>query len=257
MPARPSQPSHGPHGGNQSVATPPIFSSRREGLSRRATQRSQHNRKRLGVNTLGNMNPRASRLNLNHPSGRRRFTRAFVTAHLTRLGNRYGDEQWRLRRRRFRSLRPCAFSPVMQQAAIDAIPTRHRRDIRAWLKALRQNPRPLLISPAQVARRPCDQLDPAIAIVSFATVLMSVIMTVILHGATRRIQGPLRMLSNAARLGRCDRRVIAVPLTADLALRRRRGLARRAVALAACERRPDFWKACGARFTDLARSRIY
>jgi hypothetical protein len=42
---------------------------------------------------------------------------------------------------------------------------------------------------------------------------MSVIMTVILHGAIRRIQGPLRMLSNAARLGRCYRRVIAVPLT--------------------------------------------
>src|SRR5271157_4623081 len=48
--------------------------------------------------------------------------------------------------------------------------------------------------------------------------------TVILHGATRRIQGPLRMLSNAARLGRCDRRVIAVPLT--LLLRVRIGAAR-------------------------------
>src|SRR5271169_1409275 len=85
------------------------------------------------------------------------------------------------------------------------MPTRHRRDIRAWLKALRQNSRPLLIAPAQVARRPGDQLDSAIAIVAFATVLMRVIMTVILHGAIRRIQGPLRMLSNAARLGRCDR----------------------------------------------------
>jgi len=224
MPERPSQPSHGPHGGNQSAATPPIPSSRREGRSRRATQSSQHNRKRLGVNALGNMNASASRLNLNHPSGQCRFRHAFASAHLTRLGNRYGDKQGRLRRRRFLSLRPCAFSPVMQQAAIDAIPTRHRCDIRAWLKALRQNPRPLLITPAQVARRPCDQLDPAIAIVAFATVLMSVIMTVILHGATRRIQGPLRMLSNAARLGRCDRRVIAVPLT--LLLRVRIGAAR-------------------------------
>src|SRR5208283_1779526 len=104
----------------------------------------------------------------------------------------------RLRRRRFQSLRPCASSPIMQQAAIDAMPTRHRCDIRARLKALRQNPRPLLIAPAHMARRPRDQLDPAIAIVAFATVLMSVIMTAILHGAIRRIQGPLRMLSDAA-----------------------------------------------------------
>src|SRR5271165_6993373 len=59
MPPRPSQPSHGPHGGNQSAATPPIPSTRCEGLSRRATQRRQNNRKRLGVNTLGDMNARA------------------------------------------------------------------------------------------------------------------------------------------------------------------------------------------------------
>ena len=205
VPARPSQPSHGPHGGNQSAATPPIPSTRCEGLSRRATQRSQHYRKRLGVNALGNMNARATRLNLNHPSGRCRFRRAFATAHLIRLGDRYRDEQRRLRRRRFLSLRPCAFSPIMQQAAIDAIPTRHRRDIRARLEALRQNSRPLLITPAQVSRRPGDQLDSAIAIIAFATVSMSVIMTVILHGDIRRIHGPLRMLSDAARFGRCDR----------------------------------------------------
>jgi hypothetical protein len=78
----------------------------------------------------------------------------------------------------------------MQQAAVDAIPTRHRRDIRARLKALRQNPRPFLITPAQVARRPRDQLDAAIAIIAFATVMMSVIVTVILHGDIRRIPRP-------------------------------------------------------------------
>ncbi len=161
------------------------------------------------------MNSRASRLNLNHPSGRSRCRRTFATAHLIRVGNRYRDEKRRLRRPRFQSLRPCASSPIMQQAAIDAILTRHRCDIRAWLKALRQNPRPLLIAPAQVARRSGDQLDPAIANTGCATVFVSVIMTVILHGAIRRIQGPLRMLSNAARLGRCDRRVIAVPLTEE------------------------------------------
>src|SRR5271166_5321772 len=83
------------------------------------------------------------------------------------------------------------------------MPTRHRCDIRARLKALRQNSRPLLITPAHMARRPGDQLDAAIA---FATVLMSVIMTVILHGDIRPIHGPLTMLSDAARFGRCDRR---------------------------------------------------
>ena len=31
-------------------------------------------------------------------------------------------------------------------------------------------------------------------------------MTVILHGDIRRIHGPLTMLSDAARFGRCDRR---------------------------------------------------
>ncbi len=163
------------------------------------------------------MNACASRLNLNHPSRQCRFRHAFAAAHLSRLGNRYGDKQGRLRRRRFLSLRPRAFSPIMQQAAVDAIPTRHRRDIRARLKALRQNSRPLLITPAHMARRPRDQLDPAIAIIAFATVSMSVIMTVILHGDIRRIHGPLGMLSNAPRFGRCDRRVIAVPLTVQLA----------------------------------------
>src|SRR5208337_3199729 len=112
---------------------------------------------------------------------------------------------------RFLSLRPCAFSPIMQQAAIDAIPTRHRCDIRARLKALRQNSRPLLITPAHMARRPGDQLDAATAIIAFATVLMSVIMTVILHGDIRRIHGPLTMLSDAARFGRCDRRAAYGP----------------------------------------------
>jgi hypothetical protein len=159
------------------------------------------------------MNPRASRLNLNHPSRRCRCRHAFVAAHLTRLGNRDRDEQWSLRGRRFQSLRSCAFSPIMQQPAVDPVPTRHRCDIGARLEALRQNSRPLLITPAQVARRPRDQLDPAIAIIAIATVLMSVTMTVILHGAIQRIQGPLRMLSDAARLGRCVRRAIAVPLT--------------------------------------------
>src|SRR5271168_1901743 len=87
------------------------------------------------------------------------------------------------------------------------MPTRHRCDIRARLKALRQNSRPLLITPAHMARRPGDQLDAAIA---FATVLMSVIMTVILHGDIRPIHGPLTMLSDAARFGRCDRRAAYV-----------------------------------------------
>src|SRR5271163_1694932 len=92
---------------------------------------------------------------------------------------------------------------IRKQPAVDPMPTRHRCDIRARLKALRQNSRPLLITPAHMARRPGDQLDAAIA---FATVLMSVIMTVILHGDIRPIHGPLTMLSDAARFGRCDRR---------------------------------------------------
>ena len=124
------------------------------------------------------MNARASRLDLYHPSGRCRFRRAVITAHLIRLADRDRDEQRRLRRRRFQSLRPCASSPIMQQAAVDAIPTRHRRDIRARLKALRQNARPLLITPAQLARRPRDQLDAAIAIIAFTNVMMSVVVTI-------------------------------------------------------------------------------
>src|SRR5271155_5208266 len=99
---------------------------------------------------------------------------------------------------------------IRKQPAVDPMPTRHRCDIRARLKALRQNSRPLLITPAHMAQRPSDQLDAAIAVVAFATVLMSVlmsvIMTVILHGDIRPIHGPLRMLSDAARFGRCDRR---------------------------------------------------
>ena len=82
----------------------------------------------------------------------------------------------------------------------------HRRNIRAWLEALRQNPRPFLVTPAKVTCRPGDQLDPVIAPIAVVSVMMSVILTVILHGDIRRIHSPPRMLSYAAQFGGCGRR---------------------------------------------------
>ena len=81
-----------------------------------------------------------------------------------------------------------------------------RRNVRAWLEALRQNPRPLLIASAKVTRRPGDQLDSTIAPIAVVMVMMSVTMTVIVHGEVRPIDNPLTMLPDAAQFGRCGRR---------------------------------------------------
>jgi hypothetical protein len=81
-----------------------------------------------------------------------------------------------------------------------------RRNVRAWLEALRQNPRPLLIASAKVTRRPGDQLDSTIALIAVVMVMMSVTMTVIVHGDVRPIDNPLTMLPDAAQFGRCGRR---------------------------------------------------
>ena len=81
-----------------------------------------------------------------------------------------------------------ALSPIVQQPGVDAMPASHGRDIRVRLEALRQNPSPLLVAPAKLTRRPGDQLDAAIAFIAIATVIMSVIVSVILHDEIRRIE---------------------------------------------------------------------
>jgi len=99
---------------------------------------------------------------------------------------------------------------MVKKPSIDAMPPSDRRDIRAGLKALRYNSRPLFITSAEAALRPGDQLDTTIALIAFATVLMSIIVTVILHGDIRCIHGPFTMLSDAARFSRCGRRAAYV-----------------------------------------------
>jgi hypothetical protein len=98
----------------------------------------------------------------------------------------------------------------VQQAAIDAVLASHRCDIRARLKALRHDPGPLFLAPAQVTRRPRDYLHPAIALIAFATVIVSVIVSVILHGKIRRIDNPITRLSDVAKFGRWGRRAAYV-----------------------------------------------
>jgi hypothetical protein len=57
-----------------------------------------------------------------------------------------------------------------------------------------------------VTRRPGDQLDSTIALIAVVMVMMSVTMTVIVHGEVRPIDNPLTMLPDAAQFGRCGRR---------------------------------------------------
>jgi hypothetical protein len=73
---------------------------------------------------------------------------------------------------------------------LNPVLARHRRDIRARLEALRQDPVPFLVAPAKVTHWSRNQLHPAITLIAFATVIMSVILSVIIHGKVRRIDNP-------------------------------------------------------------------
>jgi hypothetical protein len=98
----------------------------------------------------------------------------------------------------------------VQQASVHAMPTSDRRDIRAWLEALRQNSRSLLVTPAQAARRPGDSVRPGGNVHRLCEVLMTVMMTVILHGDIRRRHGSHMSLSGASQFGRSGRRAAYV-----------------------------------------------
>ena len=151
------------------------------------------------------MDPHARGLDLNHSPPRRGSRSAPAHGGRARLGDPHRRER---RRRRFAVPLLGALSPIVKQSAIEPMSAGHRRDIRAGLKTLRQNPRPLLLAPAQVTRRPRDHLDPAIALIAFATIIMSVNMTVIVHGDIRRIE-------NQSRCYRTPRNLVgvaAVPL---------------------------------------------
>jgi hypothetical protein len=79
---------------------------------------------------------------------------------------------------------------MVRQAAIDVVLASRRRDIHARIEAFRHDPRPSLVAPAKLTRCSRNQLHPAIALIAFATVVMSVIVSVITHGKVRSIRNP-------------------------------------------------------------------
>ena len=84
----------------------------------------------------------------------------------------------------------------MQQAAAHPKSTGDCGDVRARRETLRHYSSALLVAPTPATARSANQLDTAVALVTLATVLMSVLMIVILHGEPRRDLG-LPMLSHA------------------------------------------------------------
>jgi len=160
------------------------------------------------------MDPRARHLNRNHSPVRYAPWLSFAASNspFVRIRHHHRNKQWRIRSRRFERLGLGALTPIMQQSSGDPMSASHRRDIRSWLEALRQNPHPLLVTPAKVSRRTGDYLDAPIAPSPVVIVMMSVIVTVILHGDFRRSD----TLSRCYRSPQNLTGEIAVPLTFHL-----------------------------------------
>src|SRR5208283_5184769 len=190
---------------------PPRPSTRRESRSWRSAQRGQHNRQRLRIRSGRNAHKRARGLYLNHPLRRRRailrfYRRGDAPLRTALIRNRDRNECRRIRRRLFARQSPGLLAPTMQQAAAHAMSTGDCGDVRTRRETLRHYSSALLVAPTPATARSANQLDTAVALVTLATVLMSVLMIVILHGEPRRDLGLPRMLSDAPQIGRWRRR---------------------------------------------------